>query len=80
MNESNETTKQWMNVREVAEYLGLKPATIYAYICDRRIPYHKVPGSQLVRFHVSEVDEWMRSGRIETKEEYEARIVEERSR
>lgn len=75
MNAPKETAaKQWLSVKEVAEYLGLKPATIYQYVAERRIPYHKVPGSQLVKFKASEVDEWMARGRVETKEEYLARL------
>jgi excisionase family DNA binding protein len=76
MDATKETAaKQWLSVREVAEYLGLKPATIYQYVSERRIPYHKVPGSQLVKFKASEVDEWMEKGRVETKAEYLIRIA-----
>ena len=70
--------KQWLSVQEMADYLGLKPATVYQYVSERRIPFHKVPGSSLVRFKLSEIDEWMASGRVETKEEYLARLSKER--
>lgn len=66
--------KKWMSVQETAEYLGLKPSTLYAYISDRRIPYHKIPGSQLVKFRADEIDGWLSSGRVETKEEYLQRL------
>jgi excisionase family DNA binding protein len=71
--------KQWLSVQELSEYLGLKPATIYQYVAERRIPYHKIPGSQLIKFKIGEIDEWMATGRVETKEEYVGRIVRERS-
>jgi excisionase family DNA binding protein len=65
---------RWMSVKEVSEYLGVKPSTLYAYVSERRIPYHKIPGSQLVKFKASEIDDWMGTGRVETKEEYLDRL------
>lgn len=76
MSEHEDFPTRWMGVKEVSEYLGVKPATIYAYVSERRIPFHKVPGSQLLKFKASEIDEWMETGRVETKEEYLARIKE----
>ncbi len=71
---TNDIARRWMGVKEVSEYLGVKPATIYAYVSERRIPFHKVPGSQLLKFKASEIDEWMEKGRVETKEEYLERM------
>ena len=69
-NQESAIVYQWMNVQEVAEYLGLKPSTIYAYVSERRIPFYKIPGSQLVKFKVSDLNAWLESGRVETAEEY----------
>lgn len=69
------STKQWLSVKEVADYLGVQCSTIYMYVSERRIPYHKIPGSQLIKFKLAEVDEWMATGRVETKEEYLARVT-----
>lgn len=66
--------KQWLSVKEVSEYLGLKPTTVYGYVAERRIPYHKIPGSHILKFKLSEVDEWLETCRVETKEEYIRRI------
>jgi len=66
--------KQWMSVKEVADYLGLKPPTIYQYVSERRIPHHKIPGSHVIKFKASEIDNWMDTGRVETKKEYLDRI------
>ncbi len=68
---SSETAvpKQWLNVKEAAEFLGVQVSTLYSYISSRRIPHYKPPGSQLVKFRASELDGWMASGRIETAEE-----------
>ena len=70
MDELQGAMKSWMNVREVAEYLNVKPCTVYAYVNQRRIPHYKAPGSQLLRFRKNEVDEWIETGRVETVQEY----------
>ena len=59
--------RQWMSVQEVAEYLGLRPSTIYQYIGERRIPYYKK--GHLVRFREEEIDKWMAASRVKTAEE-----------
>ena len=66
--------KQWLNVEEIAEYLGLKPSTIYLYINERRIPFYRISRSNQVRFSMSDIDDWIRAGKVETQEEYLERI------
>ena len=68
MNETNEC--RWVNYEGLSQYLGVKETTLRKWVHARRIPYHKMPGSSFVRFDRAEVDEWLRSGRVETKEEY----------
>jgi excisionase family DNA binding protein len=63
------TATQWLSVKEAAEYLGVKESTLYAWINQRRIPFHKIPGSHLVRFKVSDLIEWLESGKVETVDE-----------
>lgn len=60
-------SRRWMNVSELADYLGLKPSTIYQYIGERRIPYYKK--GHLVRFREEEIDRWMEASRVKTAEE-----------
>ena len=69
---SSETAvpKQWLNVKEAAEFLGVQVSTLYSYISSRRIPFYKVPRSQLVKFKVSDLNSWLESGKVETAEEY----------
>lgn len=57
---------RWMTVEETAHYLGLSKATIYQYVCERRIPYVKIPKSNQVRFDRELVDVWMASGQVKT--------------
>ena len=67
-------TKAWMNVDDVAIYIGRKPNTIYKYVEKRIIPCHKPPNTQLLAFRKDEIDNWIETGRQETHEEYLKRI------
>jgi excisionase family DNA binding protein len=62
--------KHWLNVKEAADYLGVKVSTLYSYISSRRIPFYKIPGSQLVKFKISDLNIWLESGKVETIKEY----------
>ena len=59
----NPDSDQWFALNELCEYLPDKPskATIYAYVHDRVIPFHK--GAKKLRFLKSEIDAWMKDGR-----------------
>jgi len=59
----NNIKKQFLSPQELSAYLGLSLNTIYSWVNQRRIPYIKV--SRLVKFKVSEIDEWMRGMRVE---------------
>ena len=50
-------------IEQAATYLGVARATIYKWIHGRVVPYHKIPGASLVRLRVSELDQWIESGR-----------------
>ena len=49
----------FMDAREVAQYLKVRPSTIYSMTGNRKIPFYRI-GRQL-RFRKSEVDKWMQS-------------------
>ena len=59
----------WMNVNQVAAYLGLSAKTVYQYVSDRRIPFVKIPSSNQVRFNRKRIDEWMEQGQFSTLDE-----------
>lgn len=53
---------KWINIDEAAEYLGVKPGTIRAWIRkDKGIPARKI-GKQW-KFKCSELDNWVASGK-----------------
>jgi predicted DNA-binding transcriptional regulator AlpA len=66
---STPASDQWLNVKELSEYLPSRPAvaTIYEYTANETIPFSK-QGKKLV-FLKSDIDEWLRSGRKKTKAE-----------
>ena len=53
------TSKQLLTVPQVAERLGLKPATIRRRILERRLPYVKL--GRAVRIPVEAIDELIAS-------------------
>lgn len=55
-----------LTVVEVAEYLRVKPRTVYQWVWRRRIPF--VKANAAVRFRRAEIDEWLaRRNRKETR-------------
>ena len=67
------TEERWLDYIEIAEYLNFKPSTVKKKVRLRQIPFHRIPGTNRVRFRRSEIDTWMESGRVETVDEYLAR-------
>jgi len=51
----------WLSVDEMAEYLGLKPDTVYTWIHAKGLPAHKM--GRLWKMKRSEVDDWVRAGK-----------------
>jgi excisionase family DNA binding protein len=50
----------WVDTEQVAAHLGVQKHSIYRWIEERGFPVHRA--GRLLRFKLSEVDEWMRSG------------------
>jgi len=51
------TTREVMDIRAAAEYLGISPDTLYKYATERAVPAFKM-GNRW-RFKKSRLDEWM---------------------
>ena len=56
--------------RETAAYLGISLAYLYKLTCEKKIPHYK-PEGKVLYFDRSEVEAWMRRGRIESAEALE---------
>ena len=51
-------TREVMDIREAAAYLGISVDTMYKYAADGIVPGFKI-GGRIWRFKKSKVDEWM---------------------
>jgi excisionase family DNA binding protein len=59
-------TDRLLTVPEVADYLRVKPRTVYQWVWRRRIPFVKAGAT--VRFRRAEIDDWLaRRNRKETR-------------
>ena len=65
-------TPVWFDLVQLCDYLPDKPApaTVYGYVHDRKIPFHK--GAKKLRFLKSEIDGWLLLGRNKTVAEISA--------
>lgn len=59
--ELNPATEQWVSVEQIAQHLNVKTFTIYKWLERKDMPAHKV--GRLWRFKISEVDQWVFSGK-----------------
>ena len=59
--------KEVLTSRETAAYLGISLAYLYKLTHERRIPHYK-PEGKVLYFNRTEVEAWMRRGRIESAE------------
>ena len=60
--DDNLSQRVWFTTEQVAEYLSISTRTVYEYVRNKYIPFHKIPhGSKLV-FNWQEIDEWTMNG------------------
>lgn len=57
-------TEPWTSVDEIARHLGVAKDSIYRWIERRSLPAHKI--GRLWKFKISEVDEWVRAGDVDS--------------
>ena len=70
LNSSNHSTEDvFMNIDETAKLIDLTKPTVYGLVHKNKIPYHK-KGKRLY-FLKSELVEWLKSGKHQTKSEQE---------
>jgi len=65
-------TDQWMNLKELCEYLPNHPAeqTVYGWTSCHLIPFHK--RGKRIMFLKSEIETWLHDGKIKSQKELEA--------
>ena len=60
--EVQEMKDKWVNLEDIAEYLSVTEDTARTWVRDGKLPAYKV--GRRYKFKLSEVDEWVRSGKI----------------
>ena len=58
--------EKWVNLEDVAEHLSVSQDTVRTWIKEGKLPAYKA--GKRYKFKISEVDEWVRTGRIKDKE------------
>lgn len=56
------TVEKWVNLEDIADYLSVSKDTIRAWMKDGKIPFYRA--GKRYKFKISEVDRWVREGRI----------------
>ena len=55
-----------VSLEEIAKYLGVSKDTIYLWISNKELPAYKI--GRLWKFKISEIDEWVKSGKAADNE------------
>jgi len=58
--------ERWYSTKEICAHLGISRDTMLTWILEKEMPAHKVGRNW--KFKISEVDEWVRSGKAADKE------------
>ena len=61
----------WVGIADVAAHLSVGKDSIYRWVDSKNFPAHKV--GRLLRFRLSEVDEWVRAGGGNRQETHQGR-------
>lgn len=56
---NKEDRKELLTIKEAAQLTGYAVQTLYGFVCNRKIPFVKRPGSKFLRFKKSELIQWM---------------------
>lgn len=65
MSEEYESTsvEKWVNLEDVAKHLSISQDTVRTWIKEGKLPVYRA--GKKYKFKISEVDEWVRTGRIQ---------------
>ncbi|MBN3028421.1 helix-turn-helix domain-containing protein [Ruthenibacterium lactatiformans] len=55
--------EKWVNLEDIAVYLSMSEDTVRTWIKEGKLPFYRV--GKRYKFKISEVDEWIRSGKMQ---------------
>jgi excisionase family DNA binding protein len=56
--------KEFFNINELSEHLGIKKSTLYGMVENGDLPHYRI--GRLIRFRCDDVDSWIEAHRRET--------------
>ena len=54
--------EKWVNLEDIADHLSVSQDTVRTWIKESKLPYYRA--GKRYKFKISEVDEWVREGKI----------------
>lgn len=58
----NTMPEKWVNLEDIAVYLSMSEDTVRTWIKEGKLPFYRV--GKRYKFKISEVDEWIRTGKM----------------
>lgn len=58
--------KQWLDVKQVADHIGVTPITVYRWLSENKIPGHRI-STKAWRFDLEEVDRWIKRSQFKVE-------------
>ena len=49
--------KEFLNIQDLSQFLGIKVSSLYAMVEEKRVPHYRI--GKLIRFKRSEIESWM---------------------
>jgi excisionase family DNA binding protein len=62
LNSKDSLPEKWVNLEDIAVHLSLSEDTVRAWVKDGKLPFYRA--GKRYKFKISEVDEWVRKGKI----------------
>ena len=59
--------EKWVNLEDIADHLSVSTDTVRNWIKSGKIPYYRA--GKRYKFRISEVDEWLKSGKMNDENE-----------
>lgn len=60
---TDNNVEKWVNLEDIAEHLSVSKDTIRAWLKEGKLPVYRA--GKRYKFKISEVDAWVRQGRIQ---------------